>query len=212
VSNLLADLAISSARVLFWTGISFGLGVLLGYLGYAAPKLNRLMLPIVNFFRHISPFCWLPLIILVAGIGEWPVGIVLLFSMLFNAIIISTGIFQSVQGDILDTAALDGASRQSVLRYIQLPLALPDLVNLYRILWSVAWTAIIAAEMLGVQSGLGYRLLDFRYLLQYREMLQYIAVIGGIGIAADYLLLNLQKRISAYLYQSRDISTQRVRR
>ena len=144
------------------------------------------------------------MIILVAGIGEWPVGIVLLFSMLFNAIIISTGIFQGMQRDILDTAALDGASRRMILRYIQLPLALPELVNLYRVLWSVAWTAIIAAEMLGVQSGLGYRLLDFRYLLQYKEMLQYIAVIGGIGIAADYLLLHIHKRLSDYLYRSRD--------
>lgn len=151
------------------------------------------------------------MIILVAGIGEWPVGIVLLFSMLFNAIIISTGIFQGMQRDILDTAALDGASRRMILRYIQLPLALPELVNLYRVLWSVAWTAIIAAEMLGVQSGLGYRLLDFRYLLQYKEMLQYIAVIGGIGIAADYLLLHIHKRLSDYLYRSREVSTQRVR-
>lgn len=211
MSHLLTDLVISSTRVLVWTGISFILGVLLGFQGYAAPGLNRSLLPIVNFFRHISPFCWLPMIILVAGIGEWPVGIVLLFSMLFNAIIISTGIFQGMQRDILDTAALDGASRRMILRYIQLPLALPELVNLYRVLWSVAWTAIIAAEMLGVQSGLGYRLLDFRYLLQYKEMIQYIAVIGGIGIAADYLLLHIHKRLSDYLYRSREVSTQRVR-
>jgi len=58
----------------------------------------------------------------------------------------------------------------------------------------VGWTALIAAEMLGVKSGLGYRLLDFRYLLRYREMLAYIALIGGIGLLADYLLLAWRRR------------------
>lgn len=122
-------------------------------------------------------------------------GIVLLFSMLFNAILISMGIFQNIPREIIETASLDGAHAWSMFRDIELPIALPELINMYRVLWSVGWTAIIAAEMLGVKSGLGYRLLDFRYLLQYREMFIYIAIIGGIGIATDYMLLFLHKSV-----------------
>ena len=199
MTHLWQDLMISLGRVLLWTSLSFILGIALGYLSYRSKSLNIILLPLVNFFRHISPFCWLPLIIMAAGIGDWPVGIVLLFSMLFNSIIISHGIFKKIPRQHLDTASLDGASQNRILQHIILPLSLPEMVDLYRILWSVGWTAIIAAEMLGVHSGLGYRLLDFRYLLQYKEMLQYIVVIGAIGIATDYLLLRWQKRIEKLL-------------
>ncbi len=50
---------------------------------------------------------------------------------------------------------------------------------------------------MGVQSGLGYRLLDFRYLLRDNDMLVFIVVIGGIGIATDYFVaLEAQNRVS----------------
>lgn len=199
---LLQDIVISFMRVVAWTTVSYLVGVVIGYCCYSKPLLQAILMPVINFFRHISPFCWLPLIILVAGIGEWPVGIVLLFSMVFNAIVISSGIFGMIPRDLLDTASLDAASQNHILIHIILPISLPELVNLYRVLWSVGWTAIIAAEMLGVQSGMGYRLLDFRYLLKYREMLIYIALIGCIGILADYLLVRLQKQLKKFLYES----------
>jgi ABC-type nitrate/sulfonate/bicarbonate transport system permease component len=193
------DIAISFFRVIAWTSVSYLAGIAIGYWCYAHRGIRILLMPLVNFFRHISPFCWLPIIILVAGIGEWPVGIVLLFSMLFNAIVISMGVFRMVHRDLLDTASLDGADRKQIFRHILLPLSLPELLNLFRILWSVGWTAIIAAEMLGVRSGLGYRLLDFRYLLQYREMLIYIGIIGAIGIFTDYILVRAHKLLKTYL-------------
>ena len=97
--------------------------------------------------------------------------------------------------ELLETASLDGASSDDLFRYIELPITMPEFVNLYRVLWSVGWTAIIAAEMLGVNSGMGYRLLDFRYLLMYRQMMYYIMIIGGIGIATDYLLVAIHRRL-----------------
>lgn len=195
LTNLFGDLGISGLRVLGWTTLSFVLGFALGYLCHCFRNLRIALLPLVNFMRHVSPFCWLPLIILIVGIGEWPVGMVLLFSMLFNAILISMGIFENIPREISDTASLDGVQAWSMFKDIELPIAIPELINMYRVLWSVGWTAIIAAEMLGVKCGLGYRLLDFRYLLQYREMFIYIAVIGGIGIATDYLLVALHKSV-----------------
>lgn len=136
-----------------------------------------------------------PLIIMFAGIGEIAVGIVMLMAMLFNAIVIGIGIFSALPVDVLESASLDGAYGMRLIRYIELPLLYESLIDLFRVLWSVGWTALIAAEMLGVQSGMGYRLLDFRYLLMYKEMLAYIAVIGTIGIITDYLFLSWQKTL-----------------
>lgn len=195
MDHLLIDLIVTVVRVLSWTTLAWVFSVVIGFLCYKSKYMNILLLPVVNFFRHVSPYCWLPVIILLVGIGELPVGIVLLFSMLFNGIVISLSIFRSIQRELLETASLDGASSDDLFRYIELPITMPEFVNLYRVLWSVGWTAIIAAEMLGVNSGMGYRLLDFRYLLMYRQMMYYIMIIGGIGIATDYLLVAIHRRL-----------------
>ncbi len=189
------DLLISLFRVILSTVVSYFLGVLIAYTCYKSLRLKRIVMIPVNFMRHVSPYCWLPLIILFAGIGEIAVGIVLVIAMLFNAIVIGIGIFNALPGDVMESAALDGAYGMRLIRYIELPLLYESLIDLFRVLWSVGWTALIAAEMLGVQSGLGYRLLDFRYLLMYKEMLAYIAIIGTIGIITDFLLLSWQKTV-----------------
>jgi len=189
-----SDLWQTLARTMIWTLISWVAGLGIGYSLYKSSWINRISLPIVNFLRHISPFCWLPLIIMISGIGEVSVGLVLLLAMLFNAIILSSEIFRNLPRDVKEQAGLDGAGKTQLLWYIELPLAASPLIDLFRVLWSVAWTTIIAAEMLGVQSGLGYRLLDFRYLLRYNEMLLYILAIGAIGIATDYLLTILKPK------------------
>ncbi len=69
-----------------------------------------------------------------------------------------------------------------------MPLIVGSLFNLFRIIWGLGWATIIAVEMLGVNSGLGFRLLDFRYLLKYPDMLFYVIIMGTIGIFIDYLL------------------------
>ena len=200
--QLLSDLAISCARVLVWTTLSFFAGAALGYLCLRLRPVRLIIMPLVNFRRHVSPFCWLPIIIILWGLGEAPVGTVLVSAMLFNAIVISVGLFGRISRDIVDTASLDGAGVWPLFKSIELPLAIPELIELYRVLWSVGWTAIIASEMLGVSSGMGYRLLDFRYLLQYREMLIYILVIGAVGILADYLIGKISQLSRAWLFES----------
>ncbi len=194
LEQVFTDIYVTSARVFVWTSLAWLAGILLGYPCAKSQRLYRLILPIVNLFRHISPFCWLPLVIMISGIGEISVGIILFLAMFFNALILVVEIINSVHSQYLEQAALDGASGWSVFRHVELPLIVGEVVNLYRVLWSVGWVTIIAAEMLGVSSGMGYRLLDYRYLLLYREMLAYIILIGFIGIGTDYLLILLRKQ------------------
>lgn len=194
IVQILGDIYITTARVFAWTSLAWLGGSVIGYAAYKSKLFFRILLPIINLFRHISPFCWLPLVILLTGLGELSVGLVLLSAMVFHAMLLCVEILQNLPRQNLEQADLDGASGINKLLYIELPLSMGELINLYRILWSVAWATVIAAEMLGVKSGMGYRLLDYRYLLQYKEMLLYIGIIGLIGVATDYLLLHLRQR------------------
>ena len=190
---ILPDILVTLGRVLLWTSLSWLLSIVIGYLCYRSSFMYKLLLPVINLFRHISPFCWLPVIIIMCGIGELSVGLVLVLAMLFNGILLTAEILHNVPRSVIEEACLSGADHYGIARHIIFPIATRELINLYRVLWSVGWTAIIAAEMLGVSSGMGYRLLDFRYLLQYKEMMIYIGIIGAIGIATDYSLLFVKR-------------------
>ena len=192
---LIKDLVITFGRVAFWTTMAWLLGLVLGYLAYRDKYLRAFILPFANLLRHISPYCWLPLIIIAFGIGEIAVGITLLFSLVFHSVIISMELFRSLPKVVMEQAKLDGAGSWRLFRDLELPLSMGGILDIYRVLWGVGWASVIAAEMLGVRSGMGYRLLDFRYLLRYKEMLGYIAVIGGVGIIIDLLLQKLKSRL-----------------
>ena len=95
----------------------------------------------------------------------------------------------------MDEAAVNGTHGFNLFWHIEMPLALPKLVYSFRILWGLGWGTIVAAEMLGVTSGLGFRLLDYRYLLKYENMVIYLLVMGVMGVLLDWFFGIIQKKI-----------------
>ena len=185
ISLLLSDLVISFLRVTIIAVIAWLVGILGGYLLHYSASLSNLFLPIINFIRHISPFAWLPFAIIWFGLGEGPVTFIMFITLFFPTLIAASGHFSSLPHEYLDEGHVLGASQLQIFLHIELPLTLPSLLNLFRIIWGLGWTVIIAAEMLGVSSGMGFRLLDFRYLLKYPEMLIYFIIMGFTGIIID---------------------------
>ncbi len=185
---LLSDLAISFLRVSLIAIIAWLAGIVGGYLLYYSTLLNEIFLPIINFIRHISPFAWLPFAIIWFGLGEAPVTFIMFITLFFPTIIAASSSFSNLPHEYIDEGNVLGASQLHMFLYIEFPLAFPSLLNLFRIIWGLGWTVIIAAEMLGVDNGMGFRLLDFRYLLKYPEMLLYFIVMGFTGIIIDSIL------------------------
>ena len=185
ISLLLSDLVISFLRVTIIAVIAWLVGILGGYLLHYSASLSNLFLPIINFIRHISPFAWLPFAIIWFGLGEGPVTFIMFITLFFPTLIAASGHFSSLPHEYLDEGHVLGASQLQIFLHIELPLTLPSLLNFFRMIWGLGWTVIIAAEMLGVSNGMGFRLLDFRYLLKYPEMLIYFIIMGFIGIIID---------------------------
>jgi NitT/TauT family transport system permease protein len=179
------DLARSFGRAGSACLAAWGGAALLGYLLWARPLADRLLLPVVNFVRAIPPLAWLPFAIFWFGLGEAPVFFILLVALFFPCLIAARDAFAQVDRDFVDEARVLGAGGWRLFGQVMLPLALPALLTLLRVAWGLGWGTVIAAEMLGVQSGLGFRLLDFRFLVQYPPMLVYLVVMGLVGIGVD---------------------------
>ncbi|MCK9330939.1 MAG: ABC transporter permease subunit [Candidatus Cloacimonetes bacterium] len=216
---LFTDIKISFLRVLSTLSISMLLGIIFGYFLYINQialhkndkKSQNHLFPIIikvfsnmlinfvnsacRFLKNISPFAWLPLIIMLSGIGETAVFYTLLISMSTSAMLLCKNTYDKTNKDILAEAKCAGSNGFKHFVLIILPLSTPGLIGCFRILWSIGWQTLIAAEMLGVSSGLGYRLLDFRFLYKYKEMLLYIAIIGVIGWIFDLILEYIELRV-----------------
>jgi ABC-type nitrate/sulfonate/bicarbonate transport system permease component len=193
ISTLMNDISWSFGRVAFASVISWLCCIFVGIVLHKFRLFYKIFLPLINFLRQISPFVWLPFAILLIGLGEIPIAIVLFTAMFFPGVIMVFETIESFPRDVHEEAVTSGASHLQMVFLIELPILWKQLVNIFRILWSVGWSTVIAAEMLGVSRGLGFRLLDFRYLLEYQSMLIYIAVIGVIGIASDRLILRFAR-------------------
>jgi NitT/TauT family transport system permease protein len=197
-SRLLGDLGLSLLRTTAACAVAWTLGVGLGYLLWAHRRLEDWLLPTVNFVRAISPFAWLPFAVVWFGLGEAPVAFVLLVALLPPCVVAARDAFGQVDRDYVDEAHVLGASGPRLFTGVMLPLALPALLTLLRVAWALGWGTVVAAEMLGVDSGLGFRLLEFRFLVQYPAMLVYLVVMGLVGIGVDRSLRRLAARVARW--------------
>jgi len=188
ISTLVSDLGISFVRVTLAALLAWITAIVAGALLNNHHHLRTLCSPLINLIRHISPFAWFPFAIIWFGLGERPIAFVLIITLFFPALVAAREIFADIPREYLDEAKVCGANMLQLFMHIEIRLTVVPLINLLRILWGLGWTAVIAVEMLGTAKGLGYRLLDFRYLLYYEEMILYIVVMGAIGVLVDKFL------------------------
>ncbi len=188
IQLVLSDSLLTISRIAVAALISWLTAITTGLLLAKYRLLYKVFLPVLNFFRQISPIAWLPFAIIVFGLGELPIQFVLITAMYFPAVLMVYEALHLFPRDILEEAKCSGAHGLQLIWQIEIPVILPQLIDIFRILWAVGWSTVIAAEMLGVSQGLGFRLLDYRYLLAYQPMLVYLAVIGSIGVFSDLLI------------------------
>lgn len=193
--QLWRDFEISLIRVITSMLVSFVSGSIIAYLLYHYKIMNQVFSGSFCFIKQVSPFAWLPLIIIFWGIGELAVFMTMLISMIFPAIIFCRDVYQKLPKSILDEAFSAGSEGIYHLTHILIPLSIPGFIACLRLLWSIGWHTIIAAEMLGVSDGIGFRLLDFRFLYRYNEMLIYIFLIGSLGFLVDGLLQYFEHKL-----------------
>jgi len=144
--------------------------------------------PLIQFLRPISPLAWIPLAMLWFGIGDQP-AIFLIFLASFFPIVVSTSIaVETIKPTYFQVAANFNFSRVEVFSKIVIPAITPQVITALRIAIAIAWMVVVAAEMIAVQSGLGYLILDSRNALRMDYVMVAMIVIGVIGLLLDSIM------------------------
>lgn len=169
------------------TGIPLGL-----WMGQSALA-RRALLPLVNFFRNLSPLAWIPFAILWFGVGDSS-PIFLIFLSVFFPVVLATMAAVASMPAVYSRVANDyGLSGGEKLVRVTLPAIMPQVITSLRVAAGVAWLVVVAAEMIAGRDGLGFAVMDSRNGLRTDLLVVAMIVIGCIGVAIDRLLVQLTK-------------------
>jgi NitT/TauT family transport system permease protein len=194
--TLIKDIIASLWRVCVGFVISAALGIPAGlWLGQNASA-RRALVPLLQFFRFISPLAWIPFAILWFRIGDLP-AIFLIFMATFFLLTLSTMSAVANIPTIYFRVASDyNYTGMEKLAKVILPAVLPQVITALRVSYGIAWVVIVAAEMVGCQDGLGYGIWNARNGLRLDIAVAYMITIGLLGVAIDRLLAQLTKQPS----------------
>jgi NitT/TauT family transport system permease protein len=169
-------------------GIPFGL--LLGWFRRAQEAFN----PLIQAFRPISPIAWIPVAILWFGVSDAAPVFLIFLASVFPITVSTMAAVKSVQSVHLRAAQNFGLTEAQLFRRVILPATLPQILTGLRIALGVAWLVVVAAEMIAVNSGLGYLIIDARNAgKRYDLVVAGMVLIGFIGWLLDLLMRQVER-------------------
>ena len=152
------------------------------------------MRDILEVFRPIPPIAWVPLSIVWLGLGDQSAWFVVFLGAFFPIFIHTSHAFSRPPEQLLEVSRNLGASAWQELLYLRIPAATPELFQGIRIGLGL-WTSVIAAELVGVRSGLGDRIQQLRYISDYESMIINMLMIGILGWVMVSVLNHIEKRM-----------------
>jgi NitT/TauT family transport system permease protein len=191
--RLVNDAIASLFRVTSGFLLAVLLGVPAGLLLGHSTQARDACLPMVNFFRNLSPLAWIPFAILWLGIGD-PPAIFLIFMAAFFPVVLSTTAAVANIPSVYFRVARDlGLEGRALLGEVTLPAIAPQVITTLRVTAGLSWLVVVAAEMIAGRDGLGFAVWDARNGLRTDLLVAAMVVIGLIGVALDRVLVQLTR-------------------
>jgi len=177
----------SIQRVLVGLSLALLIGVPLGLAVGGSRVLENASSTAFQFLRMISPLSWMPIAVMVFGIGDAPIYFLLTFAAVWPIMLNTAAGVRQLDRSWLMLAKSLSATRSEVIFRIVVPGILGHVLTGVRLAIGVIWIILVPCEMLGVSSGLGYYILDTRDRLAYSELMAVIILIGALGFLLDDL-------------------------
>lgn len=172
-------------RLLLGLAAAIGVGTAVGFTTGLSRNAREATSGVFQFLRMISPLAWTPIAVAAFGIGDPPVLFLVAVAAVWPVILSTAAGVEQVEPGWLAVARSLNATRLETVRHVYLPAIRSQIGTGVRLALGTAWIVIVPAEMLGVDSGLGYAILDSRDRLAYPELVAIIIWIGILGTVLD---------------------------
>ena len=153
------------------------------------PAASQVVNPLIQMMRPISPIAWIPISILLFGVGDLASVFLIFLGSFFPIVVSAMNGVRNVPSMYRRAGRNFGLSPFNLLRQVVLPAALPQMLVGLRIALGIAWLVVVAAEMIAAESGLGYLVIDARNSgKRYDLVVAAMIMIGLIGLALDFMV------------------------
>ncbi|MBA9083984.1 NitT/TauT family transport system permease protein [Fontibacillus solani] len=170
--------------------IGIPLGILAGTFKYGEAFIE----PPMEFIRYMPAVAFIPLIMVWAGIGEWAKILLIFIGCFFQLVLMVADITRRVPHDLLHASFTLGAGRLKAIETVLIPAIRPQLMHTLRLILGWAWTYLVVAELVAVNSGLGYAIMKAQRFLNTDQIFVGIIVIGLLGLISDRIFAFLNRR------------------
>lgn len=170
--------------------VAIPLGLFLGWYRRGEKALN----PLIQIMRPISPLAWIPISILWFGVGDLAAIFLIFLASFFPLIVTAINAVGNISPIHLNAGKNFGLSQARLVREVIYPAVMPELIVGLRITIGVAWLVVVAAEMIAVNSGLGFLIVDARNSgNRYDLIVAGMVLIGLIGLMLDLAMRQMEK-------------------
>jgi NitT/TauT family transport system permease protein len=188
------DIGSSLRRVAIGFGAAVLLGIPLGLTFGWYPAINQVVNPVMQILRPISPIAWIPVAIIFFGVGDKAAVFLIFLGAFFPIVVACVNGVSNVPGVYRRAGRNFGLAPGQLLARVVFPAALPQIIVGLRLALGIAWLVVVAAEMVAVDSGLGYLIIDSRNSgKRYDLVVAAMLLIGVIGLILDQGFRRLEK-------------------
>ncbi|RBL67979.1 ABC transporter permease [Pseudomonas sp. MWU13-2625] len=192
--ELYEHVLVSLKRIVVGLLLALLIGVPLGLMIGSYRHLEAATTPAFQFLRMISPLSWMPVVVMLLGVGDQPIYFLLTFAAVWPILLNTMAGVRQLDPRWLQLSRSLSATRWETLRKVILPGVLGHVLTGVRLSIGILWIVLVPCEMLGVSAGLGYFILDTRDRLAYSELMAMVLLIGVLGFALDAFARWLHRR------------------
>jgi NitT/TauT family transport system permease protein len=169
--------------------LAIPLGLMLGWF----QRGEMAFYPLIQIFRPISPLAWIPIAILWFGVGDSAAIFLIFVGCFFPMLLIAMSAVRNIPSIYINAGRNFGLSSSEFVTRVLYPAVIPQLLVGLRITLGIAWLVVVAAEMISVNSGLGFLIVDARNAgNRYDLVVAGMVIIGVIGLLLDLAMRSLE--------------------
>lgn len=169
--------------------IAIPLGILIGTVSWISLAVS----PVIEFLRQLPPLAMLPVFLLLLGLGLRAQVAIVMWASVWPILLNTVTGARGVDVRLVKAARTLGASRRDLFLKVSLPSALPMIMTGIRLGASYAFLVLVAAEMVGASSGIGFLILNNQYTFHIPQMYAAIVILACIGFVLNYGLVAFER-------------------
>lgn len=171
--------------------IGIPVGLCMGYF----PRLDRVLSPVIYLTYPIPKIALLPVVMLLAGLGEAAKIVMIVMIIVFQVIVAVRDGVRSIPGEMYYPLYSLGAGFPAILREILIPASTPRFLSALRIAMATAVSVLFFTETFGTEYGMGYYIMDAWMRVNYLEMYSGIVVLSIMGLGLFAVIDWLERKL-----------------